>query len=248
MINLTRALIAVGFLLFSSSRFEQALAGDETALEQEALSALAEYLRIDTTNPPGNEIKAAQFFKAIFEREGIEAQVFESAPGRGNIYARLKGDGSKKAIVLLNHMDVVPADRGYWSVDPFSGITKDGHLWGRGALDMKGMGIVELMAMLALKRQGMPLKADVIFLGTADEEAGGAMGAGFIVKEHFDLIMDAGVVLNEFGGILVADDGKVRYYTAYPAEKTPLWLKLIATGPPGHGSGPRPDSAVNQTH
>lgn len=243
----TRTLTFVGIglaLLFI--RCGNALASDHSALEQEAVTILAEYLRVDTTNPPGNEIKAAEFFKAIFDREGIEARVLESGPGRGNIYARLKGDGSKKPIVLLNHMDVVPVDRRYWSVDPFSGATKDGYLWGRGALDMKGMGVVQLMSMLALKRQGAPLTADIIFLGTADEEAGGAMGAGFVVKEHFDLIQDAGLVLNEFGFISLTDDGKVRYYGAYPAEKIPLWLKLTATGAAGHGSGPRPDSAVTK--
>ncbi len=213
-------------------------------MAREGLALLAEYLRIDTTNPPGNEIKAAEFFKTIFDREGIESQIFESAPGRGNIYARLKGDGSKKAVVLLNHMDVVPVDRRHWSVDPFAGLTKDGYLWGRGALDMKGMGILELMAMLALKREGTPLKADVIFLGTADEEAGGAMGAGFMVKQHPELFKHAGVVLNEGGYIATDEDGKLRYYGASAAEKIPFWLKLTATGTPGHGSRPRPDSAV----
>jgi len=169
---------------------------DSAALGREALAVLTEYLRIDTTNPPGNEIKAAEFFKAIFDREGIEARILESAPGRGNVYARLKGDGSKKAVVLLNHMDVVPPDRRYWTADPFAATTKDGYLLGRGALDMKGLGVLQLMAMLALKRQGIPLQADIIFLGTADEEAGGQMGAGFMVREHFDLFKDAGVVLN----------------------------------------------------
>ena len=224
---------------------ETSPAGSE-ALEQEAVSLLSEYLRVDTTNPPGNEIKAAHFFKAIFDQEGIEARILESAPGRGNIYARLKGDGSKKAVVLMNHMDVVPADRRYWSVDPFAGVIKDGSVWGRGTLDMKGMGIVELMAMLALKRQGVPLKADVIFLGVADEEAGGAMGAGFMVKAHFDLIKDAGTVLNEYNYIAVGDDGKVRYYGVEAWQKTPLWLKLTATGTSGHGSMPRHDSAVHK--
>ena len=222
---------------------EKSPAGSEE-LEQEAVSLLSEYLRVDTTNPPGNEIKAAEFFKAIFDREGIEARILESAPGRGNIYARLKGDGSKKAVVLMNHMDVVPADRRYWSVDPFAGVVKDGYIWGRGALDMKGMGIVELMAMLALKRQGIRLKADVIFLGVADEEAGGAMGAGFMVKEHFDLLKDAGTVLNEYNFIAVGDDGRVLHYDVEVFQKAPLWLKLTATGTPGHGSMPRPDSAV----
>ena len=241
--NRPLTLFATGLALFALTGMQCALA-EENALEQEALSLLTQYLRIDTTNPPGNEIKAAEFFKAIFDREGIESQIFESAPGRGNIYARIKGDGSKKAIVLMSHMDVVPVDRGYWSVDPFAAVIKDDYLWGRGAIDVKGMGIVELMAMLALKRAGVPLKADIVFLGTADEEAGGAMGAGFMTREHFDLVKDAGLVLNEFGFIAVGDDGKARYYGASPAEKAPFWLKLTATGTPGHGSSPRPDSAV----
>lgn len=246
-------LLTLGLVAFALAGVVRAAeaAGETSAtsletIEQEAVSLLNEYLRVDTTNPPGNEIKAAQFFKDIFDREGIEAQIIEAAPGRGNIYARLKGDGSKKAIVLMNHMDVVPADRRYWSVDPFGGVVKDGYVWGRGALDMKGMGIVELMAMLALKRQGIPLKSDIIFLGVADEEAGGAMGAGFMVKEHFDLLKNAGIVLNEFNFIAVGDDGKVRYYGVEAAQKTPLWLKLTATGTPGHGSVPRSDSAVNK--
>ncbi len=241
--NRSLTLFAIGLALFAAAGTRGAAAGDE-ALEQEALSLLTQYLRIDTTNPPGNEIRAAEFFKAIFDREGIESQIFESAPGRGNIYARIKGDGSKRAVVLMSHMDVVPADRRYWSVDPFAAVIKDNYLWGRGTLDVKGMGIVELMAMLALKRQGVPLKSDVVFLGTADEEAGGAMGAGYMVKEHFDLVRDAGVVLNEFGFISMGDNGKARYYGASPAEKAPFWLKLTATGTPGHGSSPRPDSAV----
>ena len=246
-------LLTLGLVAFALAGVVRAAeaAGETSAtsletIEQEAVSLLNEYLRVDTTNPPGNEIKAAQFFKDIFDREGIEAQIIEAAPGRGNIYARLKGDGSEKAIVLMNHMDVVPADRRYWSVDPFGGVVKDGYIWGRGALDMKGMGIVELMAMLALKRQGIPLKSDIIFLGVADEEAGGAMGAGFMVKEHFDLLRNASIVLNEFNFIAVGDDGKVRYYGVEAAQKTPLWLKLTATGTPGHGSVPRSDSAVNK--
>jgi acetylornithine deacetylase/succinyl-diaminopimelate desuccinylase-like protein len=242
--KLSHGLFAIGIALVALASARTALAGEDEAAAQEALTLLSEYLRIDTTNPPGNETRAADFFKAIFDREGIESQVFESAPGRGNVYARIRGDGSKKAVVLMSHMDVVPADRRHWSVDPFAAVVKDDYLWGRGALDVKGMGIVELMAMLTLKRQGLPLKSDIVFLGTADEEAGGAMGAGFMVKEHFDLVGDAGVVLNEFGYISVGEDGKARYYAASPTEKAPFWLKLTATGTPGHGSAPRPDSAV----
>ena len=115
-------------------------------LEDEAVSLLSRYIQIDTTNPPGNEIKAAQFFKEIFDREGIEARIIESAPGRGNIYARLRGNGSKKAMILLNHMDVVPADAKLWKEPPFSGLVKEGVIWGRGALDDKGPAIMELVA------------------------------------------------------------------------------------------------------
>lgn len=237
------------FALTCSARAAEAADGKGDprweAWEQEAVSVLSQYLQVDTTNPPGNETRAAEFLKAIFDREGIEARIIESAPGRGNIYARLKGDGSKKAVILLNHLDVVPADKRYWTQDPFSGVIKDGYIWGRGAIDTKGMAVTELMTMLALKRQGVPLKGDVIFLGTADEEAGGAMGAGFITREHFDLFDGAGVVLNE-GGFIYEKDGKVQYYGVVPSEKAPFWLKLTATGTPGHGSVPLPDSAVNR--
>ena len=219
---------------------------DWKALENEAALLLSSYIQVDTTNPPGNEIKAAQFLKAIFDREGIEVKIIESVPGRGNIYARLSGDGSKEATVLLNHMDVVPAEAKLWKEPPFSGKIKDGVIWGRGALDDKGAAIMELAAMLALKRQKIPLKGDVIFLGTADEEAGGALGAGFLVEKHFELFKNAGLVLNEGGGIRLGDDGRARLYSVSVAEKTPLWLKLITSGTPGHGATPGNDLAVNK--
>lgn len=214
--------------------------------DQEAVQLLSEYLKIDTTNPPGNEIKAAQFFKAIFDREGIENKIYESAPGRASIVARLKGNGQKKDVVLLNHLDVVPADKSAWKVDPFSGKIEDGFVWGRGAIDMKGMAIVQLTAMLQLKRSGTVLKGDVVFMGTADEEAGGEMGAGYIVREHFDLIKNAGIVINEGSVILVKPDGSAVYYGVSSTEKSPLWLKLTATGTPSHGSMPAPQNAVTK--
>lgn len=219
---------------------------DWRALEGEAAALLSRYLQIDTTNPPGNEIKAAEFFKEIFDREGIEAKIIESAPGRGNIYARLRGDGSKKSTLLLNHMDVVPAEAKLWKEPPFSGAVKDGVIWGRGALDMKGSAILQLMAILALKRQGIALRGDVIFLGTADEEAGGALGAGFIVSKHAELLKDVGLVLNEGGSIRVGEDGRARLYNVSVAEKTPLWLRLTARGTPGHGSTPGSALAVHR--
>ncbi len=215
-------------------------------LEAEAVSLLSRYIQIDTTNPPGNEIKAAAFLKEVFDREGIEAKVIESSSGRGNIYARIRGDGSKKAIVLLNHMDVVPADAKFWKEAPFGGSIKERVIWGRGALDDKGAAIMELLAMAAFKRQNISLKGDVIFLGTADEEAGGALGAGYLTVKHPELFKDVGLVLNEGGGIRIDENGRARVYNVSVAEKTPLWLKLTASGMPGHGSTPGNSLAVNK--
>jgi acetylornithine deacetylase/succinyl-diaminopimelate desuccinylase-like protein len=214
------------------------------AVEDEAVAILSRYIQIDTTNPPGNEIKAAQFFKEIFDREGIESRIIESAPGRGNIYARLRGDGSKKPIMLLNHMDVVPAEAKLWKEPPFSGVIKDGVIWGRGAIDNKGGGVMALMTLLALKRQNAQVKGDVIFLGTADEEAGGMLGAGFLLDKHPELFKDVSVALNEGGGIRVGEDGRARLYSVGVAEKVPLWLKLTAPGTPGHAASPGGNQAV----
>ena len=213
-------------------------------LEDEAATLLSRYIQVDTTNPPGNEIKAAQFLKEVFDREGIETRIIESAPGRGNVFARLRGDGSKKAIILLNHMDVVPADAKQWKEPPFSGAIKDGVIWGRGAIDNKGGGAMQLMTLLALKRQKTQLKGDVIFIGTADEEAGGVFGAGYLLDKHPELFKDVGVVLNEGGGIRLGDDGRARSYSVGVAEKVPLWLKLTAPGTPGHAASPGSNQAV----
>ena len=217
---------------------------DWKALEGEAVSILSRYIQIDTTNPPGNELKAAAFLKAILDKEGIETRVIESAPGRANLYARLRGNGSKKAIVLMHHMDVVPAEAKLWKEPPFSGLVKGGDIWGRGSLDNKGGGVMELMALLALKRQGIAPKGDVIFLGTADEEAGGVFGAGYLLDKHPELFKDVSVVLNEGGGIRVGDDDRVRLYSVGVAEKVPLWLKLTAPGTPGHAASPGDNQAV----
>jgi acetylornithine deacetylase/succinyl-diaminopimelate desuccinylase-like protein len=234
------------FFIAPSGSYGAEPAFDWKALDTEAVTLLSRYIQIDTTNPPGNEIKAAQFFKEIFDREGIESRIIESALGRGNIYARLRGDGSKKAVLLVNHMDVVPADAKLWKEPPFSGAIKDGVIWGRGALDMKGSAVLELAAILALKRENRRLKGDIIFLGTADEEAGGALGAGYLIEKHPELFKDVGLVLNEGGGIRLGDDGRALVYNVSVAEKTPLWLKLTANGTPGHGSTPGNNLAVNK--
>src|SRR5439155_8621542 len=147
-------------------------------LGNEAAEVLADVIRIDTQNPPGGETAAANALARKLEGEGIEAQVFESSPGRGNLHARLPGNGGAPPIILLAHLDVVPADPRGWRVPPFSGALEHGYVYGRGALDAKGVAVVELMALVALKRSGEPIDRDVILLATADEETGGKAGAG----------------------------------------------------------------------
>jgi acetylornithine deacetylase/succinyl-diaminopimelate desuccinylase-like protein len=215
-------------------------------VQAEALELFIEYLKLDTTNPPGNEIRAARFFGEICKREGIEYRIFEPVPGRGTIWARLRGDGSLRPVVLLNHTDVVPHNREFWSLDAFSGAVKDGFIYGRGAMDMKSLGITQFITLLTLKRAKVALKRDVIFLGTADEEAGGLQGAGWFTKNHPELIGNAEFLFNEGGSNQVEASGAVLSIGVGPAEKTPAWLRLTATGEPGHASVPRQQSAVNR--
>ncbi len=218
---------------------------DWSNVEQQATNFLSTYIQIDTTNPPGNEIAAAQFLADHFRQVGIDAETFESAPGRGSVLARLKGSGGARPVILLNHLDVVPANADGWDVPPFSGSVRDGFVYGRGALDCKGVGTVDAMALLLMKQHGITLKRDVIFLGTADEETGGKLGAGWMVGNHFDRFADAEFVLNEGGAIDVLPNGKLAYAVAV-AEKTPCWLRLTATGHPGHGSSPQKQTAVTR--
>jgi acetylornithine deacetylase/succinyl-diaminopimelate desuccinylase-like protein len=202
--------VAASVLFYAALVARASAAGapfDWKALEEEAVATLSRYIQIDTTNPPGNEINAALFLKQIFERDGIEARIIESAPGRGNVLARLPGNGSKKSVMLLHHMDVVPADPKEWQEPPFSGAIKNGEIWGRGALDNKGPAIAELMTLLALKRQRIALKGDVVFVGAADEEAGGALGVGYLLEKHPELFSNIGIVLNEGGVIRLVKDG-----------------------------------------
>ncbi|PYO42931.1 MAG: peptidase M20 [Gemmatimonadetes bacterium] len=219
---------------------------DWKALGDEAAQLLAQYLRINTTNPPGHERRTADWLAAVLAREGIAAQVFEPAPGKANLYARLGGDGSARPIILLNHMDVVLASPEYWSVDPFGGLIRDGYIWGRGAQDMKGEGIAELMTLVVLKRVGVPLKRDVIFLATADEEVGQGVGAGWFVAHHPELVRDAEFLVNEGGTIRLNEDRGVEYYGVGTTEKSPFWLQLVARGTAGHGSRPTPDNPVHR--
>jgi acetylornithine deacetylase/succinyl-diaminopimelate desuccinylase-like protein len=212
---------------------------DWDAITKESQQILADYLRINTTNPPGNETKGALFLKSILEKEGFEVQIFDSTElgtGRSNLYTRLKGNGSKKAVALVHHIDVVPATASYWDVDPFSGAIKDGYIWGRGALDMKGEGIAHLMAMIALKRAGVALNRDIVFIANSDEELG-SQGAIVFVRNHPDLLKDVEYLVTE-GGDNSVNDGRLNYYGIGTAEKRTFWQRLTVKGVPSHGSRP----------
>ena len=213
-----------------------------------AVTWMQEYLRIDTTNPPGNEMKAAAFYKKILDAEGVENQVFEYAPGRADLWARLPraAEATKNArpIVLLNHMDVVTSDASHWRVPPFSGEIKDGYVWGRGAQDMKDEGLAQLVVMVMLKREKVALDRDVIFLAVSDEEADGT-GTDWFVKNQSAMLENAEFLINE-GGENLLEKGKVKFIGIDVGEKTTYWLHVVAHGRPGHGSRPNPDSAPNR--
>lgn len=209
-----------------------------------AVELMQQYLRINTSNPPGNEIEAARFLKKIFDQHGIENEIFEYKPGRANIIARIKGNGSKRPIILLSHTDVVTAEPSAWEVDPFSGLIKNGSIYGRGALDMKGESLLHLMTMILLKREGPALSRDVIFLGTADEEVNDE-GSIWMIANKADLFKNAEYLLTE-GGDNLLEGGSVKIVGVDVAEKAPFWLRLTATGLPGHGSRPVADSAANR--
>jgi acetylornithine deacetylase/succinyl-diaminopimelate desuccinylase-like protein len=219
---------------------------DWGALGDETIGLLRRYLTIDTTNPPGNETAGARFLAEVLGAEGIDSEVVESAPGRGNIVARLTGDGSLGGIVLHHHIDVVYADRRYWTVDPFGGVIEDGYLYGRGAIDMKSTGILFLAAMLALARARVPLKRDLIFLGTADEEAGSAHGARFVADRRRDWLAGAEYALSELAGIEHEAGYRHPLGVIVISEKTGLPLRLTARAEPGHGSMPWPDTAPHR--
>jgi acetylornithine deacetylase/succinyl-diaminopimelate desuccinylase-like protein len=243
--------LAVGFLtlLLSSRLPAQSRATSDAinfdSLRQETAVRLSEYLRINTSNPPGNELATARWLKEVLAREGIEGQILDTielGSGRANFYARLKGTGGGKAIALVHHMDVVPADPKFWKEDPFGGAVKDGAVWGRGALDMKGQGVIQLMAFIALKRAGTPLSRDVVLIGNADEEAA-SLGAQTFIERHPDLLRDVQYLLTESDQTRV-EHGKVRWFGIDVGEKRSFWQRLTVPGVASHGSQPTPNNPV----
>jgi len=222
---------------------------DVDRLAAGAVRVLQEYVRIDTTNPPGNETRGVAYLAKILDAAGIEYETAESAPGRGSIWARLKG-GDKPAILLLHHIDVVPADKAHWTADPLGAEIRDGYVYGRGTLDTKTSGILHLQAFLALHAAGRPLNRDVIFMATADEEAGGSMGAGWLAKNRPELFRNVGVILNEGGSGKILGKGEggqdVVSFEVEVTQKVPWWFRLVATDEPSHGSTPHVTSAVKR--
>ena len=154
-----------------------------SALAEQAITLLQQLIRFDTSNPPGNEMPAAQWVAGILRQNGLEPVVIETAPNRGNVIARLKGNGSAAPLLLYSHLDVVPVEREKWSVDPFGGIIKEGYIYGRGALDMKGIGAMQLAVFLELARAKTLLNRDIIFAMTADEETSANQGIGILVEQ-----------------------------------------------------------------
>lgn len=215
---------------------------DWGAIAAEAIGYFKALLRIDTTNPPGNERPAAELLGRVLEKEGIEHRILEREPGRASLVARLRGSGKQGPLLLNGHLDVVPADRERWEHDPFAAVEEGGFIWGRGAIDMKNMVTMSLMSLLLLKRQGTALDRDIIFAAVADEEAGSRNGSLFLVEEHPELVR-AEYVLNEVGGHTL-HMGATRFYPIQVAEKGICWFEVEAEGRPGHGSMPHPHNAV----
>src|SRR5262245_61642870 len=207
------------------------------------LPLLQDYLRIDTSNPPGNEMKTARFLEALLAKDGIPSEILEIAPGRADLIARIKGDGSKKALLLFSHMDVVQADRSRWTVDPFAATIQDGYLYARGSLDLQPQGFLQALAMTRLKREGVPLARDVVLLATSDEEVD-SIGMTKLIEMRPDLFKGIELGITE-GDTIDVENGRTRSWSVDVSEKAALWLRLTATGEAGHGSIPfRKNNAV----
>ena len=228
----------------SSASAPAAKSADLSQTSSDALGWLQNLIRINTTNPPGNELAAAKYIAGIFERDGIHSEIYESTPGRGFLVARLQANAmpdSSHALLLMAHLDVVGVDKTKWKLDPFGGAMQDGYIYGRGAIDDKGMLAANMAVFIALKRSGVRLKRDVIFLAEGDEESG-SEGMQFAVQKHWDKIA-AGFAINE-GGRVVTKDTKVQYIGVQASEKVMVNVNVIAKGTSGHGSVPRPDNPI----
>jgi acetylornithine deacetylase/succinyl-diaminopimelate desuccinylase-like protein len=217
---------------------------DWDRVREEATELLSQYIQCKTVNPPGNECVGAEFLHAALKREGIDGYLVESAAGRGNLIAKLRGEGNKEPLLLIHHIDTVPAEEGKWDHPPFSGTVVGSEIWGRGALDCKSLGIMELLVVLLLKRTGFKSKRDIILAATADEEAGGGLGAGWLLDNRPDLL-NAPFVINEGGGAALTTAGGP-VFLCQTAEKGICWLKVTFSGRPGHASIPHGRNCITE--
>jgi acetylornithine deacetylase/succinyl-diaminopimelate desuccinylase-like protein len=219
--------------------------GNTSAIAREAQGWLADLIKINTSNPPGNEQLAAMYIAGILRKEGITPEILDLTPGRSAVVARLRSTAvadPSKALLLVAHLDTVPVEKGRWTVDPFGAVIKDGYLYGRGAIDDKGMLAANLAVFIALKRSGVRLNRDVIFLAPADEEASGDASVRMLIAKYWDKFA-AGYAINE-GGNVFLKNGKVQYIGVQASEKVAVNIALIARGTSGHASQPTKDNPV----
>ncbi len=222
--------------------------GEPAQMAESAADILGQAIRLRTVNPPGDEGPLAAYLVGLLRRAGMEAAVIETPPGRSRIgraaaWGVLRGTGQKPPLVLLSHLDTVPADPERWRLPPFDGVQRRGYVHGRGAQDAKGVAVVQLLALIRLAQRETPLQRDVVFLATPDEESGGRSGAGWLVRERRGLLRSARYLLTEGGGVLTGMQGPPTWQVAV-TEKSPCWLRITATGPPGHSSVPTGTDAV----
>lgn len=235
------------YLLFSvlyvaNASAEQTYLIDWDAVGAESVDHLVELIQIDSSNPPGNETEVAHYLQAVLAEAGLQSELYALEDSRANLVARIKGNGSKRPILLMGHTDVVGVQADKWYADPFSGIRQDGFIYGRGTLDDKDNVAAALMVMKLLKRYDVELDRDVIFLAESGEEGTPEVGINFMVEKHFDVI-DAEYCLAE-GGQSVVEDKEVKTVGIETTEKMPRRVTLVARGTPSHGSKPTLQNAV----
>jgi acetylornithine deacetylase/succinyl-diaminopimelate desuccinylase-like protein len=228
--------------IFTSVNAQDRYLIDCDATREETLQHLSDLIKINTTNPPGRETRVANYLQAILAEEGIESELYALDPERANLVARIKGNGSKRPILIMGHTDVVGVQADRWTEEPFSGLRKDGWLYGRGSLDDKDSVAAGLMVMLMLKRNGVELDRDIIFLAEAGEEGTPEVGINFMVEKHWDAIA-AEYCLAEGGGGILEERG-VKVVEVQTTEKMPRRVTLVARGTAGHGSRPSIDNAI----
>ena len=228
--------------LTTTVQAQQSYLIDWDEVGEESIQHLIDLVQIDTTNPPGNETRVVEYLAAVLEEQGIASETYALEADRANLVARIKGNGSKRPILLMGHTDVVGVQKDKWYADPFSGMRKDGFVYGRGTLDDKDNLAAGLMVIKLLKRYGVELDRDIILLAEAGEEGTPEVGINFMVEKHFDVI-DAEYCLAE-GGQNIIRDGKVVQVGIETTEKMPRRVTLVARGTPGHGSRPTMENAV----